>query len=285
MRFVRFAPWLWLSPVGAVFIPFFAIPLIIILRNSLFHDDPFGTIVPDLTAANYVKVLSDPYYLGVFVHTMVAAFGITILALIVAYPSSWAIARAVGRTRTVLLWAVYLPIYVSVIMRVFGWIVFIADSGMINRALLSSGLIHEPIRMINEVTGMTIGLAHRYLPFMILPLVTAMRKVDDTMLRASQNLGAGRKLTWWRVVLPISLPGAVAGAQLVFAGVLSDYVIPMLMGTPSYQLMAPAIYYEATTNSSWALAGAMAALVMLLVGSFLLAANMALRRLAPWTSL
>jgi ABC-type spermidine/putrescine transport system permease subunit I len=216
---------------------------------------------------------------------MVAAFGITILALIVAYPSSWAIARAVGRTRTVLLWAVYLPIYVSVIMRVFGWIVFIADSGMINRALLSSGLIHEPIRMINEVTGMTIGLAHRYLPFMILPLVTAMRKVDDTMLRASQNLGAGRKLTWWRVVLPISLPGAVAGAQLVFAGVLSDYVIPMLMGTPSYQLMAPAIYYEATTNSSWALAGAMAALVMLLVGSFLLAANMALRRLAPWTSL
>src|SRR5260221_3940162 len=117
---------------------------------------------------------------------------------------------------------------------------------------------------------------------MIVPLVTSLRKVDVTLLKASANLGASDWFTWRRIVLPVSLPGAVAGVQLVFAGVLSDYVIPSLMGSTRYQLVAPAIYYEAVTNASWALAGAMGTLVLGTVALFLVAANLLMRRFAPW---
>ncbi|WP_108659559.1 ABC transporter permease [Acuticoccus kandeliae] len=281
----RIAPWLWLLPAGALLIPFFLIPILMTARNSVFTDDPYGNLVPDFTFANYVRVLTDPYYLGVFANTLIAAVVVCLITLIIAYPLSWAMTRAHGRTRALLLWAIYIPIYVSVIMRVFGWMVLIADSGVINSALLGLGLITTPIRMMNEVEGMVIGLVHRYLPLMIVPLLTAMQKVNSEMLLASANLGGGRWFTWRRVVLPISLPGAIAGIQLVFAGVLSDYVIPSLMGTTRFQMLAPAIYYESSINASWALSGAMATVVLVAVAAFLLIANAILRRIAPWAGI
>ena len=285
MRLRSFLPWLWLTPAGALLIPFFLIPILVTARNSVYVDDPFGQLLPGFTLANYAKVLSDPYYLSIFGNTLAAALGTAAVALVVGYPFAWIVARASGSSRGILLWIVYLPIYVSVIMRVFGWMVFVADSGMLNKALLGLGLTEAPVRIINEVSGMMLGLVHRYLPLMILPLVTSLRKVDDSLLRASANLGGDRSQTWWRVVMPISLPGAVAGVQLVFAGVLSDYVIPVLMGTTRFQLLAPAVYYEATTNAAWALSGAMATTVLAAVAAFLLLANLVLRRVAPWASL
>ena len=285
MALRRLAPWLWLAPTGALLIPFFVIPLLVTMRNSVFIDDPYGALLPAFTLANYIKVLGDPYYLVIFGNTFISAIGVSVIALIVSYPFAWALVRAGGTANTVLLWVVYLPIYVSVIMRVFGWLVFIADSGILNQTLMDMGLIDQPIFIMNEVSGMMLGLTHRYLPFMILPLVTALRKVDVSLLRASANLGGGRWFTWWRVVMPISLPGAFAGAQLVFAGVLSDYVIPVLMGTTRFPLLSQAIYYEATTNAAWALSGAMATIVLVTVALFLILANLVLRRTAPWSSL
>lgn len=278
-------PWLWLAPAGCLLIPFFLIPIAITARNSFFHDDPMGMLVPGFTWVNYAKVLSDPYYLRVFANTLVAAAVVCALSLLISYPFSWFLARSSGTTRRFLFWAVYLPIYVSVIMRVFGWMVFFADSGMINELLIKIGAIQQPIRMMNEMSGMGIGLLHRYLPLMVLPLVTSLQKVDDSLLRASQNLGGNRWFTWWRVVMPISLPGAFAGTQLVFAAVLSDYVIPTLMGSTRFQLLAPAIYYEATTNAAWALSGAMATVVLVGVASFVILANLAMKRIAPWSSI
>lgn len=285
MRARRLAPLIWLAPAAALLIPFFVLPIALLLRDSFYRDDPLKLLVPDFTFANYARVLSDPYYLQVFGNTLVAAVGIAVLALLIAYPFAWLMAHATRGGAAFLVWAVYLPIYASVIMRVFGWMVIIADSGMINRMLLDVGLIASPIHMMNEAAGMSIGLLHRYLPLMIIPLATALAKVDAPLLRASANLGAGWRLTWRRVVLPISLPGAVAGTQLVFAAVLSDYVIPVMLGSPRYQMLAPAVYYEATTNASWALAGAIGSLVLLLVVLFLVGMNLIARRFAPWAGL
>jgi putative spermidine/putrescine transport system permease protein len=278
-------PWLWLAPAGCLLIPFFLIPIAITARNSVFHDDPMGMLVPALTWENYAKVLGDPYYLNVFGNTLMAAGAVCMLSLLISYPFAWFLARSSGTLRNFLFWAVYLPIYVSVIMRVFGWMVFIADSGIVNDALINTGLVQSPVRMMNEMSGMGIGLLHRYLPLMVLPLVTALHKVDDSLLRASQNLGGNRWFTWWKVVVPISLPGAFAGTQLVFASVLSDYVIPVLMGSTRFQLLAPAIYYEATTNAAWALSGAMATVVLIGVAVFVVGANLIMRRVAPWASI
>jgi ABC-type spermidine/putrescine transport system permease subunit I len=281
----RMAPWMWLAPAGALMIPFFIIPILITARNSFYIDDPMGFLKPGFTFASYAKVLTDYYYLTVFGNTLMAAAGVTVIVLVVSYPFAWLLARSTGSSRGFLLWVVYLPIYVSVIMRVFGWMVITADSGMLNQIMMKIGLTDHPIRIINEVSGMTLGMIHRYLPLMILPLMTSLQKVDDSILRASANLGGGQWFTWWRVVMPISLPGAVAGTQLVFAGVLSDYVIPTLMGTTKFQLLAPAIYYEATTNAAWALSGAMATIVIVAVASFLIIANAVLKRIAPWASI
>jgi putative spermidine/putrescine transport system permease protein len=275
-----------LSPAAALLIPFFAIPLGLLARNSFYRDDPItGGIVPDLTLANYVTVLSDAYYLRVFSNTLLSALGVAILALAISYPFAWSLARAAGRTRSLLVWCVYMPIYASVIMRVFGWMIILGDSGALNQALLSWGLLGSPLRLMGEPVGMAVGLLHRYLPLMIIPLATALGKIDDSLLKASENLGARRAHTWTRVILPISIPGAMAGGQLVFAAVLSDYVVPVMMGTSRFQLLAPAIFYEATTNASWALAGAMGTAVLLCVVVFLLTVNLAMRRLFPWSAL
>lgn len=285
MQARRLAPLIWLLPAGALLIPFFLMPIVVLLRDSFYRDDPLGMLLPDMTMANYVKVVTDSYYLHVFGNTFAAAIGIALFSLIISYPFAWLMTQARAQNRAFLVWAVYLPIYASVIMRVFGWMVIIADSGMVNRGLLTVGLVATPIQMINEWSGMTIGLLHRYLPLMIIPLATALSKVEAPILRASANLGAGWWLTWRRVILPISLPGAVAGIQLVFAAVLSDYVIPAMMGSPRFQMLAPAVYYEATTNARWALSGAMGSLVLLLVILFLLTMNMVARRFAPWAGL
>jgi ABC-type spermidine/putrescine transport system permease subunit I len=209
---------------------------------------------------------------------------VTVLSLVIAYPFAQLIAGAAGRAQMFLLWAVYMPLYVSVIMRAFGWTIILADSGLVNQLLLGAGIIRTPIRMLFELEGLTLGMLHRYLPLMIIPLVAALQKVDISLLKASSNLGASRALTWWRVTVPMSLPGIVAGIQLVFAGVLSDYALPALMGSTQFQLTAPAIYYEAVTNTSWALAGAMATLVLAVVALLLVSMNLMLKRFAPWAS-
>lgn len=276
------APWIWLFPAGALLIPFFLLPLAIVVRNSVYFDDPQGLTVPAFTAANYLKVLTDPYYVKVLSNTLLVAAISTVVSLLVAFPFAQFVVRTSGSARNLLLWCVYVPLYVSVIMRAFGWTIILADSGLVNHLLLRIGLIDAPLRMLFEAEGMTIGMIHRYLPLMIIPLITALQKIDSSLLKASGNLGASGARTFLRVTLPMSVPGMVAGSQLVFAGVLSDYAMPALMGSTKFQLIAPAIYYEAITNSSWALAGAMATVVLGLVALFLIVANLLLKRLAPW---
>jgi len=182
-----YAPWLWLLPAGALLVPFFVLPLGIVVRNSVFRDDPNGFMVADFTVANYVRVLTDSYYLQVFSNTLLVAGIVTVLSLVIAYPFAQLIARAAGRAQTLLLWAVYMPLYVSVIMRAFGWTIILADSGLINKLLLGAGIIRTPIRMLYELEGLTLGMLHRYLPLMIIPLVAALQKVDISLLKASKQ--------------------------------------------------------------------------------------------------
>jgi putative spermidine/putrescine transport system permease protein len=284
MKRNAYAPWLWLLPAGGILIPFFLIPIGIVIRNSVYVDNPTGLLVPGFTGANYLKVITDSYYIVVFSNTLLVATGVTIATLLIAYPFARLVVRLTGFSATLMLWCVYIPLYVSVIMRAFGWTIILADSGLVNEMLLGMGFIKQPIRILFEVEGMTISIIHRYLPLMIIPLIAALQKIDDNLEKASENLGASRALTWFRVTLPLSLPGIVGGSQLVFAGVLSDYAMPALMGSTKFQLAAPAIYYEAITNSSWALAGAMATLVLGIVALFLIVMNILLKRLAPWAS-
>ena len=174
-------PWLWLLPAGAILLPFFLLPLAAVLRDSVYRDTPDGVTVPAFTGANYAHVLTDPYYLTVFGNTLIVAAIVTALSLLIAYPFAQLIVRVSPRARILLLWCVYLPLYVSVIMRAFGWMVVTADSGLINQVLLATGLADRPVRILYEASGMTLGMLHRYLPLMIIPLVSALQKIDGAL--------------------------------------------------------------------------------------------------------
>nr|WP_242534966.1 ABC transporter permease [Roseococcus suduntuyensis] len=275
-------PWLWLAPALLVLVPFFALPLGLLLRNSLGRDEPSGGVEPVFTLENYGSVLTDPFYATVFLNTAGMAAGVGLAALVVGFPYAYAVVRCSARWRGVLLWAVYTPLLVSVIVRVLGWIAITADGGLINAALLATGLSSRPLRILYEVEGMGVGMLHRYLPLMVLPLVNALQRVPWDLLRASSSLGAGPGEGILRIILPLSLPGAVIGFQLVFASVLSDYVLPTLMGTTRFRMLAPALYDEAVTNLATATAAAMAVCALLLVVLMLGLGNLAVRRLAPW---
>lgn len=282
IRLYRLHPWLWLIPALTLLIPFFIIPLGILARNSVYRDDPTALLVADFTVGNYTRMLTDPYYADVFTNSLWIAFSVGVIALLVSYPFAYYVVRWAGRSRKLLIWAVYMPLIVSVIVRVFGWIVITADSGLINNLLVGIGIVDQPARILYAVGGMMIGLTHRYLPLMVLPLVNAMAKIDPALLTASAGLGAGRIRTFALVVIPLSIPGMVAGFQLVFAGVLSDYVLPNLMGTTRFRMLAPAIYDEAIGNVSWASAAAMAVVMIVIVVAVLLITNVLFRRFAPW---
>jgi ABC-type spermidine/putrescine transport system permease subunit I len=148
--------------------------------------------------------------------------------------------------------------------------------------MLWIGLWSSPARIVYEVSGMLLGMVHRYLPMMVLPIATSVAKTPTELWRASINLGASPARTFFRVEMPLSLPGIVAGCQLVFASVLSDFVLPTLMGTTRLKMLAPAIYEEAVGRMSWATAGTMACLSLALLAVLLLATTALMRRLAPW---
>ena len=239
--------------------------------------------MPDFTFVNYFTVLSDPYYLRVFGNSLWLATLVALIALVMAYPFAHLITRVSDRTRLMLLWVLCLPLYVSIIMRVFGWIIIIGDLGLLNQLLMKIGIVAKPVRILFEFEGMVVGMLHRYFPLMVLPLLASMQKIDPVLLRSASNLGAGRLRTWYSIILPLTIPGAVAGTQLVFAGVLSDYVIPMLMGSTRFPVTAPTIFLEAATNASWAKAGAMGIVLLGIVLAINVVAGVWIGRAAPWT--
>jgi len=276
------APWLLLLPAFTVLIPFFVLPLAFLLRNSFNRDDPTALMVADFTWRNYARVLTDTLYLRSFGNSLAIAAAITAMTLILGYPFAYFLVRRARTWGPALRWVVCTPLIVSVIVRVFGWIVITADSGLINSALLTLHVIDEPLKILFNVGAVFIGMSHRYFPLMVLPIAAAIAKIDPALLAASSGLGAGAARTFFQVALPLSLPGVAAGAQLVFAAVLSDFVMPLLLGSTRFRLVAPAIFEEAIGNVSWASAAAMAIVMLVITAVMLLMTAWAFRRAAPW---
>lgn len=276
-------PYLLVTPVLLVMLPFFVLPLGVLLRNSFDRDDPRLLIVRDATIDNYLRILGDGYYANIFLNSLVTAFLVAAITLVVAYPFVWYLVRQTGRKLSVLMWFVYLPLIVSVITRVYGWMVITADSGVINTLLASLGITDGPLHILFDRSGMMIGMVHRYLPLMILPLYSALSRLNGRVLTASASLGATGRQTFLYVTLPLSLPGIFVGIQLTVAVVLSDYVLPLLLGTTRYAMVAPAIYDEAISMVRWASAATMAVVTIAIVALVIVATNLLRRWLAPWS--
>ena len=264
--FVLAIPMLWLGV-------FFLLPFLEVARISLVDPaiarPPYsalfegGMFMGDLE--NYAFLLSDSLYINAYLSSIKTAFISTALALLVGYPMAYAIARSPEPRRTVLLFLVILPFWTSFLLRVYAWIGLLNPNGVINNILLSLGLIAEPLVLRQTDFAVYIDIVYTYLPFMILPLYATLVKLDDALLEASGDLGASAAATFFRVTLPLSLPGVLAGSMLVFIPAIGEYIIPALLGGPDTLMIGQVLWNEFFSNRDWTVASSVAIAMLMLI--------------------
>jgi len=264
-------PWVWL-------LLFFLIPFVIVLKIS-FAETRLGVppytplfdwvssqyLQIKLNAGNYLFLAKDSLYIEAFLSSLKVASISTVLCLLIGYPMSYAIARASPSWRNTLLLLIILPFWTSFLVRIYAWIGLLANTGLINNALIAAGLIHEPIVMMQTNFAMYVGIVYCYLPFMILPLYSNLEKHDNTLLEAAVDLGATPFKAFLRVTLPLSMPGVIAGSMLVFIPAVGEFVIPRLLGGTDSLMIGRVLWDEFFSNRDWPVAGAVAICLLLVL--------------------
>ncbi len=264
-------PFVWL-------LVFFLAPFFIVAKISLAElaiaSPPFsamiewvdGTIVTiRLVFDNFIYVFEDPLYSKTYLNSIKIASISTLLALLIGYPIAYGIVRSDPVTKQLLLFAIILPFWTSFLLRVYAWMGLLADQGTINNLLISIGLIETPIRMLYTEFAVYVGIVYTYLPFMILPLYANMEKLDATLNEAAADLGSGPINTFFKITLPLTMPGVIAGALLVFIPATGEYVIPDLLGGGNVQMIGRQLYNEFARNIDWPVAAAVAIVLLLIL--------------------
>ncbi|MGS0676965.1 ABC transporter permease subunit [Shewanella sp. 0m-4] len=260
-------PYFWL-------LMFFALPFAIVLKISF--STPIISIPPYeplfqyaeeslqimLNLGNYLLILDDSLYYNAYLGSLKMATISTIGCLLIGYPMAYAIARAPKRNQTLLILLVMLPSWTSFLIRVYAWMGILSNNGVINNVLMWTGIISEPLQILNTNTAVYIGIIYSYLPFMILPLYANLSQLDGSLLEAAADLGSRSLNTFWKVTLPLSKGGVIAGSMLVFIPVVGEFVIPELLGGPDSLMIGKVLWQEFFNNRDWPVASALA-IVML----------------------
>jgi putrescine transport system permease protein len=261
-------PALWLSV-------FVAIPFLIVLRISLSTaftgSPPFQPVLDyiqgwaglteflgQLSAENYRFLLTDSLYLDAYLSSLWIAAASTIMVIVIGYPLAYGIARAPGSWRPTLLLFAILPFWTSFVIRVYSWIAILRDEGLLNNLLMATGIISEPLVIYGTNTAVYIGIVYSYLPFFVLPLYATLEKMDESLVEAARDLGASRLKAFWLVTFPISSPGVVAGAFLVFVPAIGEVVVPELLGGSNTLMIGKILWNEFFANQDWPVASAVA---------------------------
>jgi len=249
------------APLAIFFAVFFLAPLVILIFVSLHAD----TQMTRLGLDQYARFLGDAFSLGVLGKTLWLGVEVTALCLALGYPLAWLYARSAKPLQTVIIFITLLPLLTSVVVRTFAWIVILGRQGIINTALATMGLIDTPLRLLYSETGVVIALAQVQMPLMVLPLITALQRVDANLADASFALGAGHWRTFFKVTLPLSLPGVVAGCLLTYAAAITAFITQTLVGGGQMLFMPMYIYQQASTLSNWPFAAAISIIFLVAV--------------------
>ncbi len=236
-------------PLAGFFALFFLAPLLILVFVSVRIDGV-------LTFSQYARFLFDPFSLGVLARTLLLGVEVTLLCLVLGLPVAWTYVRGPAWARPVLILAVLLPLLTSVVVRTFAWIVILGRQGIVNLALLSLGFIDTPLRLLYTEGGVVVALAQVQMPLMVLPLITAMARIDPNLDDASTALGAGAWRGFFRVTLPLCLPGIIAGCMLTYAAAITAFITQSLVGGGQMLFMPMYIYQQATALQNWPFAAA-----------------------------
>jgi len=218
-----------------------------------------------LNFSNYAFLFTDALYVSSYLYSLKVAAVSTLLCLLLGYPMAYAIARSSPTSRNVLLMLIVLPFWTSFLLRVYAWIGLLKSNGVINNVLMSVGIIHEPLTMLQTDFAVYVGIVYSYLPFMILPLYSNLEKHDLTLIEAAADLGARPFTAFRRITLPQSLPGIIAGSLLVFIPAVGEYVIPSLLGRTDQLMIGRVLSDEFFQNRDWPVASSVAIFMLALL--------------------
>ena len=256
---------------------FFLIPFAIILKISLAETQvaipPYTSLVEYaeekltfvLNLGNYLYLLQDEMYFDSYLQSLQVATISTLLCLLIGYPIAWSIVHSSPSMRNVLLMLVVLPSWTSFLIRVYAWIGILKNNGLLNNFLIYLGVIDEPLQMLHTDFAVYIGIVYAYLPFMILPLYTALMRMDYSLIEAASDLGAKPWKTFLTVLLPLTKSGIVAGSMVVFMPVVGEFVIPEVLGGPDSLLIGRVLWQEFFNNRDWPVASAVAVVMLTLL--------------------
>jgi putative spermidine/putrescine transport system permease protein len=256
-----------------------AVPLLLMLRYSLNHWAPGELMSSAFTPENYVRFFSDTFYLGVLFRTLWISLVSTVACLVLGLPAAYYLSRLKIRwLKTALILAIVIPLLMGNAVRAVGWIVLLADRGLINEAMIYAGVFPEPVRILYTGKAVAIGLIAVLLPFMIISLQAVFDGVPESYEEAAMNLGAPPFVMFYRVLLPLIIPGVFSGCLLCFVLAMNAYATPVLIGGPSFHMMAPKVYEQALKVFNWPFAASMAFILMATTLVLTISASLALQR-------
>lgn len=256
---------LFLLPPGLYILIFFILPLGIMGTYSFGEVDQSYQIHLTGTLKQYLRFATTPVYPALLGKSLAMAAGVTLLSLLLGYPIAYVLARTVARRwREVLLAFLLLPSWTNLLIRTYAWIIILGQNGLVNYTLLNLGLIREPLSLIFNTTAVVIALLCVYLPWMVLPIYTSLEKIDPYLLEAGANLGAGAVQLFRRIILPLSMPGVLAGCLVVFIPAIGTYLTPMILGGTKGIMYANAINNQFTILD-WPFGSAMGMILLIIV--------------------
>ncbi|MDJ1157631.1 ABC transporter permease [Chelatococcus sp. SYSU_G07232] len=268
-----------LLPIAIVNAIGFLAPVANLFRMSFNEATGGGGLREAVTFANYLAFVMDPFYLELVTRSIGMSLAITLLTLVASYPIALFIHRAPAQWKSLLTIVTVSPLLVSAVVRTYGWMLILGDRGLVNGLLTSAGVIHEPLRLVNNTTGVVIGLVEILMPYMVLSLMAGFGRLDRTYEEAAQSLGAMPWTAFRRVVVPLTLPGIALGCLLCFVLAVSSFITPKLLGGGRVFLLATEIYDQAIVILNWPLAATMSIVILAIFGLALVAYTRVVRLL------
>ena len=252
-------------------------PLLLLARYTLNRFDPTELMVAAWTAHNYIRFVTDPFYLGVLVTTIRVSVVVTVACLVMGIPMAWRLARTESRWKSAYVMAMVLPLFIGATTRTAGWMILLSHGGMLDIA--ARALFGVPsLGLANTELAVVIGIVSINLPFTVLTLQAVFEGMDPRLEEAAASMGAAPARSFLHVVLPLALPGVLIAAALCFILCMNAFATPLLLGGPRFQMMAPLLYWEFSSNNNWPFAGVLAFVLMASTLGLTLAASAAVPR-------
>jgi len=257
----RVVAWGLLAPALLLYAIMLVAPLINLLVQSLHVAAP-EQAGGGISLAAYARFFGDAFFLTVMARTLRVAAIVAVLCLLFGWPLAYHLSAARGRARAYLTLVIMVPLLISVVVRSFGWVVILGPHGLVNNTLMVLGLTDEPLRLLFTEGAVIVGAVHMLLPLMVLPISAALDNIDPAVIRAARNLGAGPVRVFARVLLPLSLPGVLAGLTITFGLAASAFVTPAALGGARLKFMSSLIYQYNVIVLDWPFGGALSVILV-----------------------